>query len=131
MRAVTAAQRIVEHVLLSLTMNQETESTIATLSAKLAELAESFETEDLSNRYVASYQSDPSEMSIVANREGLVYLASVLMSLAAEASGEQCYHFDSDTVLSECELPFTIGYEAAPWEDQDGELEEGQKEAAP
>ena len=113
----SAALSLVEHVLLSQTMNQEIESTIKELSEKLGALSESLESGELSSSYIASYQSEPGEMSIVANREGLVYLASLLMSLAAEPSSEQHYHFDSETVLSECELPFTIGYEAAPWEE--------------
>lgn len=43
-------------------------------------------------------------------------LGGSCLSSAEDGSGQH-YHFDDDEVLSECELPFTIGYEAAPWEE--------------
>ena len=92
---------------------------IRQLAESMAELCDSMEPGNPSHLFAEfSQQSDTAILA--ANEHGLVYFASILMALAAEASPGQHFHFDEHTVLSRCNskliLQFLDGPYEAEWE---------------
>src|SRR5690242_4467510 len=54
---------------------------------------------------------------LAGNSEGLVYLASLLLSLAAEQREQQHYHFEEGTVLDLAEKGLVLAFQKAEWDD--------------
>ena len=55
---------------------------------------------------------------LAANEEGLIYFASILLSLAKGHTEHGHFHFDSGTVLDSPDLNLIIKHERASWETQ-------------
>ena len=48
---------------------------------------------------------------LTANREGMIYFAAIMLGLAIDSSDGQHFHFDTNTVLSRCDLDLVIKYQ--------------------
>jgi hypothetical protein len=53
------------------------------------------------------------EVVLSGNQEGLLFLSNILLSLAAEASDGQHFHFDENTTFDRCDKNFIIAYRKA------------------
>lgn len=85
------------------------------LAEQLHQLSEELDSDEVSNLFSATRVNGDDSITLSANEEGLVYFASILLSLAEESSPNQHYHFDETSVLSECQKPLVIKFEPAPW----------------
>ena len=93
----------------------EQRTQIRQLADRLAELSESIEAGN-SSRLFAEFSQQGGTTILAANEHGLVYFASILMSLAAEASPGQHFHFDENTVLSRCNSRLILQFLDGPYE---------------
>jgi hypothetical protein len=57
-----------------------------------------------------SLQATENEVVLSGNKDGLLYLSSILLSLAAQASEGQHYHFDENTTFDRCDRDFIVAY---------------------
>jgi len=64
------------------------------------------------------FERDTKTVVLAANQEGLVYFASVLLSLAKGHTEHGHFHFDSGTVLDSPDLNLIVKHERASWETQ-------------
>jgi hypothetical protein len=101
-------------------MTKEQLEQLRDLAGKAGSLIDSLDSTGVSNIYAATTVAGSDSFILSANREGLIYFASILLSLASEASDQQHYHYDANTVLSKCDMPLILKYEAAPWESHEG-----------
>ena len=62
------------------------------------------------------FEKNHNTVVFAANEEGLVYFASILLSLAKNRVDNSHFHFDSGTVLNVADLDLVIKYEKASWE---------------
>ena len=64
------------------------------------------------------FEKDSKTVVLAANEEGLIYFASILLSLAKGHTEHSHFHFDSGTVLDSPDLNLVIKHERASWENQ-------------
>jgi len=64
------------------------------------------------------FEKDTKTVVLAANEEGLVYFASILLSLAKGHTEHGHFHFDTGTVLDSPDLNLVIKHEKASWEAQ-------------
>lgn len=101
-------------------MTKEQLDQLRDLSEKVWALHEATTKSDVINLYAATAKVLPDGGTMLSgNREGLIYFASILLSLASEASPGQHFHYDAHTVLTECEVPMILQYLPAPWEKEE------------
>jgi hypothetical protein len=97
-------------------MTPEQKIEIANLSSRLADLEKRLQVGEISNLFAATHEDKDGTVIISANAEGLIYFATILVSLAAESKEGQHFHFDKTSVLSECGKPIIIKFQKAPWQ---------------
>jgi hypothetical protein len=98
-----------------MTPSDEQRTQIRQFADSLAELRESMEAGSPS-RLFAEFSQQGGAATLAANEHGLVYFASILMALAAEASPGQHFHFDENTVLSRCNSKLILQFLDGPYE---------------
>ncbi|MFO1511391.1 MAG: hypothetical protein U1F83_00505 [Verrucomicrobiota bacterium] len=86
------------------------------LAGKLSKLSEQLDDQSPSNLYLSTKAAVGQPLAIIGNEDGLVYLASVLLSLAKERSEGQHYHIDDTTAQSEGQQALVFMYSRAPWQ---------------
>jgi hypothetical protein len=96
-------------------MNTTQQAHLQELSEKVRSLTNDLDSGPVSNLYLVSEKNEGQPIVIAGNQEGLVYLASVCLSLAREMSEQQHQHFDESGVLSESQQDFVIKFQTAPW----------------
>ena len=98
-----------------MTLSDEQRNQIKHLAKSLAELRDSLGSNP--QRYLfAEFSAAGGDTAILdANEEGLVYFASIMMSLAAEASPGQHFHYDEHTVLSGGDMKLILGFLEGPY----------------
>jgi len=64
---------------------------------------------------LASFKrTDAKTLMLSANREGMIYFASILISLADKGVENSHFHFDEHTVLDQADQDLVIRYSATP-----------------
>lgn len=96
-------------------MTPEQKNRISKMTDQLEALSSELDSSDVSNLYVATDRDSEGSLVLSVNREGAVYLALTLLSLANEARPDQHFHFDPSS-LDHCDQPLVIRYSKAPWE---------------
>ncbi|MEZ4306431.1 MAG: hypothetical protein R3F14_00060 [Polyangiaceae bacterium] len=68
--------------------------------------------------HLSSLQSggNNGEVVVRANREGLVHLARIGLSLATQSNVGSHYHLDETGVVDHCEMPLVLVLAKADWE---------------
>jgi hypothetical protein len=92
-------------------MTTEQKIQISLLSERVGSFYDELNKSEL---FLATREDDLGSVIISGNREGLTYLASIILSLATEASEGQHYHFDRSSVLAECQRSLIIQFESIP-----------------
>jgi hypothetical protein len=100
-----------------MTPSDEQRKEIRQLDQSLAELHERLSSGSSSELF-AEFLKQGDTAILAANEAGLVYFASILMSLAAQASPGQHYHFDTHSALSRNDLELILQFLDGPSPEQ-------------
>jgi hypothetical protein len=96
-------------------MTPEQITKLKALSKSITDFEKELQSGEISNLYAATHEAAGGDFVIKANSEGLIYFATILLSLAADANENQHFHYDKTSVLSECEKPIIFQFNKAPW----------------
>jgi len=99
-------------------MKNELKSAIAEVSGQIASISEAIVADSPCRAFVALRMCDDGRsVKISGNSEGLMYLASILTGLAADAKIGQHFHFGEGEMLDEAERDLILQFEPAEWDD--------------
>lgn len=99
-------------------MKHELNPAIAEVSSLLGSISDAIVTDSPCRAFIALRMCDEGKsVKISGNSEGLVYLASILTGLAADAKVGQHFHFGEGEMLDEAERDLIFQFEPAEWDE--------------
>ncbi len=98
-------------------MNAQMMEKIKGLSLQVSQMAsEILEQKPCLLHAALNMMDDGQTVRLAGNSEGLVYLASLLLSLAVEQSNNQHVHLGEGEVLDECDKNLILAFQKADWD---------------
>lgn len=97
-------------------MKHETILELEKFAARLAELDQVSIRDGVSTHFIEIRDSGEREVTVGANREGLLHLALVCLTLAAKGTEGSHQHFDEAGLVDKCDRALIIALHAAEWD---------------
>ena len=77
--------------------------------------SQSIQAEHINHFLEIVHNSEPSELCICGNTEGLVHLAKWILKIADSKIDGKHVHFDNTGIVDRCDVPLIISFKKAPW----------------